>query len=345
MENDIWGSEQAYREAFGDGLEQMLENPGLGVFILVAANAALDENLTERLREPLQRRFADSLAAYRDALTEGRALGDTDDDVLVFLKMATVGLHNLRPPAFRRVGAWEFQFNHLRAFRPPRNAHQSFETNRIPFDSQAFNFNRPFLRKETLWRGELGGRSVDLLYNKFPFIDYHALLVPERVANRQQWLTEDDHHYLWRLCEQHALTLPGIALAYNSIGAFASVNHLHFHLFLRQAPLPVERSEWRHNGGAEVYPSVCVAFDSAKEAWQVIEQLNNNGQSYNLLYRPGRLWCLPRRKQGSYAHSEWTAGFAWYEMAGGVVCYNRSDFETLRENDVTDEFRRLACEP
>jgi len=33
-----------------------------------------------------------------------------------------------------------------------------------------------------------------------------------------------------------------------------------------------------------------------------------------------------RRNQGSYTHAPWTAGFAWYELAGGVTAFNRQDY-------------------
>ena len=65
--------------------------------------------------------------------------------------------------------------------------------------------------------------------------------------------------------------------------------------------------------------------------------------SYNLVYLPRRLYLLPRPKQGSYRHADWTAGFAWYEMAGGVTAFNRTDF-SIDEGAISSELARLRLD-
>jgi hypothetical protein len=82
-------------------------------------------------------------------------------------------------------------------------------------------------------------------------------------------------------------------------------------------------------------------FYSATEAWAHIETLHESETSYNLIYRPGRLYCLPRKRQGSYEHAPWTHGFAWYELAGGVTTFSRSDFDTLDETAIEQEMAKL----
>ena len=82
---------------------------------------------------------------------------------------------------------------------------------------------------------------MDLLYNKFPFVDLHSLLVPRRLENAPQFLHRHHHEAAWAMTLALGETLPGVGLGYNSFGAFASVNHLHFQLFLRpdsQPPCP-----------------------------------------------------------------------------------------------------------
>jgi hypothetical protein len=341
MSTEIFQSPESFRQAFAQGLAAMLEHNGLGVFVLVCANAGFDPALARSLSPALKTRYQRHAELYREALAHGKYLPDTDDDVLVFLKMMAIGFEALRPSEQRCVGPWEVQFNQLRSFRPPRIAHTRIDTIHAPFDDNGFHFNKPFLRKECFWSGVLEGREVELLYNKFPFVDYHGLLVPQREHNAPQFLTRDDHHYLWQVCEAIGSDLPGTGFGYNAHGAYASVNHLHFQMFHREMPLPVEAPDWQHNGGKRPYPNHCERFDEAEAAWSFIDGLHQREQSYNLLYVPGRLYCLPRRKQGSYSHAAWTAGFAWYEMCGGMVTFNREHYEMLDERRILEEFARL----
>ncbi|QEP44574.1 hypothetical protein D5085_16400 [Ectothiorhodospiraceae bacterium BW-2] len=314
---------------FAAELQRVAEQQSLGATILVLANAIQQPALWRSLSPslvPLFERQADTL---RQQLRRGLSLSESEDDVLVFLKLMAIGLTALQPAQTHQCGRWELQFNPLRALRPPRAAKERVVTNHKPFDAQGFHFNRPFLRAETLWQGELQGRAVDLLYNKFPFIDYHLLLVPERQREAAQYLTEADHNYLWGVMRWLGERITGIGGGYNSYGAFASVNHLHVQLFVRQAPLPVESRQWCHHGGSDPYPTEVMSFSGAEEGWRAIAHLHEQGVSYNLLYRPDRLYLFPRRYQGTRPLAKWSGGAAWYELCGGVVCFNRDDVQSL----------------
>jgi hypothetical protein len=175
---------------------------------------------------------------------------------------------------------------------------------------------------------------VELLFNKFPFVEQHALLVPKRLENAPQFLQRTQHESAWGMTEALGPQLPGVGLAYNSFGAFASVNHLHFQLFVRREPLPVMDPGWRHNGGDTPYPIACSVFSAADRAWDAIARLNDGGISYNLLYAPGRLYCIPRRRQGTYVLPTWCAGQAWYELAGGVVTLSAETFDAITPDDI-----------
>jgi hypothetical protein len=342
MNNEIFSSPDNFTAAFTAGLVEMLEHEGLGVFILVCANAGFDERILQVLAPRLELRFEEYSARYREALQQGRSLPDADDDVLVFLKIMVIGFAALQPTQRRTEGPWELQFNQLRAFRPPRMANAKVDSLHIPFNENGFHFNKPFLRKECFWSGELQGREVELLYNKFPFVDFHGLLVPQREHNAPQFLTHDDHHYMWRVTEELGRTLPGVGFGYNAYGGYASINHLHFQMFLRETPLPLQLVQWKHNGGEQVYPSRVERFDNVEAAWRYIEIMHGGGESYNLLYLPGEVYCLPRRIQGSYQHSTWTGGFAWYEMCGGVVNFSHDDYTQLSCEMIEVEFSKLA---
>ena len=335
----------ALRNAFAAGLEQLLQQPGLGSYILVHANACFDGEVYRILQSRLRRRFEQHAEYCRKTLCEGRELAGAGDDHLVFLKLIAIGFDGVRAAQFREDAGWELQFNHLRAFRPSRMTRERVTGISRPFDPEGFHFNKPYLRREVFWSGALYGMEVELLYNKFPFVPMHCLLVPERMERLPQLLTRRHHDHVWTLTEGLGETLPHIGIAFNSFGAYASVNHLHFQLFVRPAPLPLMQDHWRHNGGERDYPLDCEVYTSAGQAWRRIEDLHGEVTSYNLIYRPGKLYCIPRKRQGSYSHAPWTRGFAWYELAGGVTTFSRSDFDTLDAPAIEKELSKLQVMP
>ena len=328
------------RGAFVRGLDRLLDYRTLGTYILVHANANFDPAVAAGLGERLRAGFDILRRDYLERLQSGREMPGTPDDRLVFLKLVAIGFDGVQPNRWRHTGPWEVQFNHFRAFRPPRMSGRRLSGISAPFDPKGFHFNQPFLHKEVFWSGRLRGCEVALLYNKFPFIDLHGLLVPERTANRPQLLRRGDHDYAWELAQHLGGALPGVGFGYNSYGAHASVNHLHFQMFVRERPLPVADPRWRHNGGGEDYPAGCEAFDSPEEAWERLDELHWEEISYNLIYLPGLLYLLPRSKQGTYRPAAWTSGFAWYEMAGGITCFNPEDF-AIGEDTIAAELARL----
>jgi hypothetical protein len=68
----------------------------------------------------------------------------------------------------------------------------------------------------------------------------------------------------------------------------------------------------------------------------MIEQCRLAGTAHNIILRPGAMYVLPRRLQGSYASADWMGGHAWYEMAGGAVVPRRSMFDTLEGRQIAD---------
>jgi len=332
-------SEQVLRSAFERGLGTLLDIGGLNHFILVLANASFAAPLFAALRDRLSAQYHVLHRSLREALQAGHRIDEADDDLLVFLKIATLGLDQLQVTEQRAVGCWEVQFNQLRSFRPLRDSQRLLHSIHMPFDAQGFHFNKPFLQQEILWSGQLLGETIDLFYNKYPFVELHGLLVPDRQRCLPQYLVWELHEYVWRLVQHLGRSLPAVRVGYNALGAFASVNHLHLQLFVRQQPLPVEHRRWHHNGGETPYPVDCLVCGSADHAWSLIDRLHEQNHAYNLLYTPGRMYCLPRSKQGAVTLPEWSSGFSWYELCGGMITFNRQAFSSLSEAGIT---RQLA---
>ncbi|MBI5330388.1 MAG: hypothetical protein HZB71_07225 [Betaproteobacteria bacterium] len=330
---DPFRSTDTFRLAFGQGLADLLaRHDGLGVYILVLANAAYEPALWGPLAPALRARHERHAAEITAALRAGRRSAEPEDDLMVFLKLLAMGFDAVRITETRQADPWQVQFNPVRALRPPRASGGRVEGLLRPFDPAGFHFNKPFLAKEVFWQGALAGKPARLLYNKFPFATLHGLLVPQPERGLPQWLTPELHGWAWEATQELAARIPGLGVAYNSFGAQASVNHLHFQTFT--GATPVQSPRFVHNGGAEPYPLPCQVAGDAGEAWFLLDALHQRGTPYNLLYSLGRLHILPRAPQGSRADASWGAGMAWSELAGCVTVFSREDFTALTEADV-----------
>lgn len=337
----LFASFTNFQSGFEAGLRRMLDTPTLGAFILVLANASFDAAMYPRFRPMLMQAFGRWCRRFDTA--DPQAVAAPVDDRAVFARLRATGLHRLGTTQWRSVGPWRCQFNPLRAFRPPRMSDAVIRQLHRPFDTAAFHFDKPFLRPEIFWEGDVCGHAVRLLYNKFPFAERHGLLVPEPSAQRPQYLDATMVTLIWRLAEQFGATLPGIGFGYNAYGAYCSVNHLHFQQFVGlHDRYPIEADSWDHNGGLRRYPLAVTVIDNAAAAWRHIARLQRHDRAFNLLFRPSRVYVVDRALQGSYRHSEWTGGFAWAEVAGVVTLFDAAAFAELNERALNDEFARLA---
>ena len=337
----LFASENSLKHCFSDGLAKMLEtHPSLGIYILVLANAAYDADLWAQLSPALSNRHAELSTALADTLRRGQKLGEPDDDVLVFLKLNLIGFEHLARMTIRHAGPWQVMFNPIRALRPPRISEMKFDTLLRPFDPTGFHFNKPFLAREVLWEGELSGKPARLLYNKFPFARLHGLLVPDPQRQTPQYLNPDLHGWAWNLCAQSGV--PGLCLGYNSYGAGASVNHLHFQSFVQSDPLPVQDGRFIHNGGTDPYPIPCRRFADRDEAWLEIDRLHRHNTPYNLIYSKNCLHLVRRVPQDAPLLSEQIRSYGWSEMAGAVTLFSREAFEGLETRQFEAELARFT---
>jgi hypothetical protein len=348
----ILSSEEVLRDRYLKTIEVLLERQknDLGGLVLGLANAFFDAKLLCNLRAPLQRRTRELLKKYGRLFAKGLTTDARDDDQLVFLKATFVGFRNLKATERRSENGWQIQSNHLRSFRPKGAAQAPFKGLKveIPKGSLAF-FNDRRLQDERLWppqvkgekdvKAEIEGHNAVLYANKYSFMLLHSLLVPDPEASMKQYLTRTYHYWAWRIMERPG-NIPGLVLGYNSIGGFASVNHLHFQLGIEPDGLPVTERFWKHNGGDREYPIKCRAFDSPDEAWVWVDEIHQrNKTAYNLLYTPGKVYCFERKPQDSRKPTSWSSGFAFYELSGGIITFNREFYKTLTAKDIEEELR------
>lgn len=345
----IFNSEGSFWDAYLRKLALLLreeENApdfGLGAFVLVCANAYFNSEVLSALKPDLQQSYERLRALCADFLSHGRLFNDRyAEDFLVFLKMALVGLENLQVTEHLQVGPWNVQFNHIRSFRPQRAAAHSVASIDMPFSDRLFYYHTRILERESFWCGELNGKNASLLYNKYPFARLHSLLLLEPERKLRQFLDAEALVWAWQTVGLLSASLPGFGLGYNSLGTFASVNHLHFQTFIEPHGMPVTMSHWKHNGGAEEYPLPCRVFEDWKLAWEWMEEIHQRDKtSYNLLITPGQIYGFERRRQNTYTHSKWTSGFAWFEVTGNMLTFSKDDFQNFTIEQVTREFEKI----
>lgn len=321
-----------FKARFATGLKHMLTPDGLGAFILVLANSMQDQELFALLNDDLNHTF-DSLKSLDPTGPE--------DDLSVFAALAATGIQGFSGWEYHTLSPWELVVNPLRSLRPARVSSEVFREIQQPFDPARFHFNKPFLRPEILWEGDWEGVPMRVLYNKFPFAPWHLLVVPEPEQTLPQFLTQTHHARMMALVTGQADALPGLGMAFNSLGAYASINQLHFQGFVREAPFPIELPRWQHNGGGDEYPLECWHSDSLQDSWQRIAALHQANQPYNLLYRANGCYILPRQGQGMVELPAWAQGIAWHEICGVFTLADKRMVQPGMGDDITLQLAKL----
>jgi diadenosine tetraphosphate (Ap4A) HIT family hydrolase len=344
MKQNIFSNKESFRQSFEQGLVKLLDYDELGVFILVLANSSFDLHVHNYTEQALLTKYHQLCRYYRHAIKEGQQLQDPEDDLLVFFKLLAISIDNIRQTEFRNEETWEMQFNHLRSMKPARVGNHKVCIIQLDYDADGFNFNKPFMQKEIFWDGELLGKPLSIFYNKFPFVRFHSLLVPDKEAEINQFLTPQYHQYIWDVAKYLSATLPGLGIAYNSYGAFCSVNHLHFHLFIKEHPLPIMNHKWKHNGGEIDYPLQCKVFTDHQTAWEFIDKLHHQHIAYNLIYQQNNLYCIVRKHQCQTELPTWSGGIGWYEVSGGFTTFNHDDFKQMKENELNNTLSALKID-
>jgi len=323
-----------FQNQFKQGLSKMLSSDELGAFILVLANAMQDAPLQAALAPELESIFND-LEAIKD-------LQAAPDDLAVFSALKATGISLYLSQAavwkIRFIGEaklWQCAYNPIRALRPARASKETFKTLQKQFNEEAFHFDKDFLRAEIISEKTFENTQLRVMYHKFPFVPYHLLIVIEAAHHRAQYLDQTTHQLTWNFAKHVSTNIPGFGLAYNSLGAGASVNHLHIHSFVDETLLSIENPIWKHNEGHHEYPVRTTRCKSSQQSWQLIQRLHNQSTPYNLLYRDKVCYVIERRPQGSVELPTWMPSPGWFEACGG---FNLSDL-TLFENLGQDEIK------
>ena len=230
---------------------------------------------------------------------------------------------------------WKITFNELRALRPPRDSRAAIHVNHRRFDPAAFNFNN--VPGERFWSGQFQHRHINLFFNKFPIEAYHSTIVPSPEDEQPQYLEPHDHALIWDLHAVLSHHQPHLIIGYNGHGAGESINHLHFQLMPEATGLKLLQP-----GAADEYPIPVSVFRDSDRAWRHIHRLQTDNKAFNLIYAPGRMYVVERTYSGSHQTPSWTTGFAWWELAGGILTVSEAAYKTLTDNQIAAVFSDMT---
>lgn len=342
----ILSSTHSYKQAFAEGLTRIQHNQTAGTFILACANIFQHPELVEKNKTLLSKSYTYIKDYYQECNSNTCQPNDAADDISVMNQIIDINFENLEPLQTKKLetntATFQLSFNQLRSFRPKRMSSVENTNLDTEFNKDGFHFDKEFLKKEMFAEGEYNGRKLSLLYNKFPFMEYHALLVIDKNLHHNQFLTKEYLDYIFQLQSSIEENIPDLVITYNSIGAGASVNHLHFQVFIETKPLAIFSPAFIHNGGLEAYPAFCCVFRKFEECWYYLQQLHTDNTPYNLLIKNGKIFCLPRKSPLKEFSDFNVSSYGWSEMAGTFTLNNKDVFKHVSINKLLETINSVS---
>ena len=299
------------------------------------------------------------------------------------VKTINGGVLNIPKPDIKPVGDCLVQYNMIRGYRPVREAQAEQLNIDAKFNPAKFHYADPRLcPPETVFMtDEYKGTQFDLLFNKYPFTPFHFLLVPERGKMHNQYIGGGNFRFVeavWQFMEE--AKDPALRVAFNSLGAHASVNHMHFQAFFAddKFSLPIEaKLPWILPGAAimtnlPIKHAVWIAknSDNPAEALTQLQMFTNrlheiakqaetdssiDSPAYNLYFTNRGIALFPRRHQGQGKYLEilqritkiedgkkFTTGYAFMEMLGEIICPNQNGFKSVTPDDINEVYSNLS---
>jgi diadenosine tetraphosphate (Ap4A) HIT family hydrolase len=319
---DIFSTPESLSRIYRSGLESLLDQPEVTpdhLFIALSNAVQLGDRPLLGQTMALIKRLPASAASADDYAALQLALATPDPLTLVHQRVTS--------------GGHVIQFNELRAHRPQRESAIHSTSIHRPFEPNKFNFNS--IPHETYFKGHWDGRKYSLYFNKYPFMPYHTSVVPEPEVGHEQFLTPRQYDFVRWFVRELAVSHPGLSLAYNSLGAYASINHLHFHLVPDNTALPL------FDPKQGTFHTAVERHTSAASAWAQISSLQSSNHPFNIVITAHSTYVIPRLLQGTYRQPSWTTGFAWVELTGLIVVSDRHIYDTLTDAQIIAALRQV----
>eukprot|EP00039_Didymoeca_costata_P027570 m.18675 g.18675 ORF g.18675 m.18675 type:complete len:340 (-) comp6380_c0_seq1:85-1104(-) len=249
-----------------------------------------------------------------------------------------------------------------------------------PFNPDKFNFNK-INNAECLFSLQLDESEVTLhrptdtdtsldkiIINVSPLFSFHALLVPHPSACTRQVLTLRAVCGVFRLMASFSSSKDSYRVLFNSLGAFSSVNHQHFHLVSlagsKCSKFPIEERPVK-----EVHKFKSGTIYSVEEyacrMWKLVTEKDDKNAinhmtelivkmadylreekiAFNMLVTSTyETFLIPRQNQ---AVQERTEGYrmAVVELAGIAICSSDEEWDTIEETAYLERMRETTSIP
>lgn len=223
---------------------------------------------------------------------------------------------------------------------------------------QPFGTTDDFLRirrrapLQWLFEERVGGRTLAFHVNYAPVLRHHFLLIPDPGARLPQVLDERAFEAAFDALELSAA--PELYLGFNSLGCWASINHLHFQgVYYPEGRMGVSRMPRRVLGeGPDCrlervleYPLGCGVLSGggraalARTAAALVRRLLRANVAHTLLVTHGEVYVFPRgRGRGRLVPT----GAGFFESGGEIFVGEPALYERVTEGELRDELEACA---
>ncbi|XP_064547380.1 GDP-D-glucose phosphorylase 1 [Drosophila montana] len=163
-----------------------------------------------------------------------------------------------------------------------RRVPQAIESLNPTFKPKQFNFNKvDALEVMMTIDKEKDNSEVQMIINKSPLTKYHTLICPDVKSNLVQRATLSALSFCINF--MRSINDAAVRLGYNSPGALASVNHLHFHMVHIPRDLYIDNVELQPLAGDYVYrlkpesptEAICYVITARDTEREVREKVGN----------------------------------------------------------------------
>jgi hypothetical protein len=220
--------------------------------------------------------------------------------------------------------------NRLRDMRPRRAVDEPVTTINPPFDPKC-NYQK--WKGETLAVVQVGMVKVWLLLNKFGYMSYSLVAVPEIDKPHPQIPDLAFLELMQELWERVEKTFPGVVLLFNAVGARSSVMHLHCHVLPKAYGLSMEQGV----GAAGIH---YIDLPNAPAAWPFIREIHRTDTETYSLAVGRRTGLLPRKYQGAVKEPVWTTGIASAEAIAIMLAIRQ--YGTLSDAAINRTLREVV---
>lgn len=274
--------------------------------------------------------------------------------------------YNFGVPESRLVSG---QFGYVAQYNPhratTRRAPESMKSVNQPFDEAKFNFTKVCQEKEVVFQCN----SDVAIINVSPIEYGHCLYIPDMNAQLPQVLTLNAIQSALKLVLSSGRT--DFKVAFNSLCAHASVNHLHWHFYYLQKPFvsPLETAKsFKLTGDLyqlSSYPAIGFAFqltnvdqiqDVAQNVFKLANFLVQQNVAHNVFITRGQSFDEDVQQHKAIRFFVWArqsivgskdpGAFvtAVCELSGQILIYTRDIYERITEKDIVEAHTKTCLD-